>query len=139
MTTADPSLSTLLSATVPRAALLEKLRLYSLIEPKHSGTLISARRNCLHLITDNLAIRCRVEVPAIVEAKGLSTCQLEDLARDAANSKSLSDAERSALLRGIRAEISARDADAMRFVLVDGPDQFGNAGQIAPPSLEKLL
>ena len=49
----------------------------------------------------------------------LSTSELEALSRATANNQNLSDAERSAIQRGIRAELSTRDAEARELRAAD--------------------
>jgi DNA polymerase III sliding clamp (beta) subunit (PCNA family) len=80
-----PSRSTLLRANAQREALLQKLELCSLIEPKHSGitngTLVRAQGDSLTLIADNLVIRCRVELPAQIEREGAGILPAQRLAK----------------------------------------------------------
>jgi hypothetical protein len=49
----------------------------------------------------------------------LSTSELEALSRATANNQNLSDAERAAIQRGIRAELSTRDAEARELTAAD--------------------
>ena len=49
----------------------------------------------------------------------LSTSELEALSRATANNQNLSDAERSAIQRGIQAELSTRDAEARELRAAD--------------------
>ena len=49
----------------------------------------------------------------------LSTSELEALSRATANNQNLSDAERAAIHRGIRAELSTRDVEARELRAAD--------------------
>ena len=82
MTTADPSLSTLLHATISRTELLEKLELAALVKPLRLlafGALLEAREGSLVITCDNLEVLVRVEVPAKVENEGSTTLSAERL------------------------------------------------------------
>lgn len=68
-----PGQAAFLSATVPRAALLDKLELCCLLKPSLRvmfGALVEARQDCLTIAADNFEILCRVEVPARIEREG---------------------------------------------------------------------